>query len=164
MVLGCCRVVVAQWSERRQLRLEALGSIPSGYPCIFSPDLPPVAYHQFLPSVIVNQYIVTKILMCLPMLGVWRLGGLVTPAFPFFKLKYWRRVLSCCRVVIALWSERRRLRSEALDSIPSGYPCIFSSVCFYPDLPPVPYHQFSPPVVVNQYSYKNNHVQCGLWK
>ena len=44
-VLGCCRVVVTQWSERRQLRSEALGSIPSGYPYIFSfsyPDLPPV--------------------------------------------------------------------------------------------------------------------------
>ena len=45
----------------------------------------------------------------------------------FFKLKYWRRVLGCCRVVVAQWSERRQLRSEALGSIPSGYPCIFSS-------------------------------------
>ena len=74
-------VVVAQWSERRQLRSEVLGSIPSGYPCIFSsvcfyPDLPPVSYHQLL---LIS--IVTKIIMCLPMLGVWRLGGLVTPAF-----------------------------------------------------------------------------------
>ena len=49
------------------------------------------------------------------------------------------------------WSEQRQLRSEALGSIPSGYPCIFSSVCFYPDLLPVAYHQFLPPVVVNQY-------------
>ena len=69
-----------------------------------------------------------------------------------------RRVLGCCRVVIAQWSERRQLRLEALGSIPSGYPCIFSSVCFYPDLPPVAYHQFLLPVVVDQYSYKNNHV------
>ena len=30
--------------------------------------------------------------------------------------------------------------------------------CFYPDLPPVAYHQLLPQVVVNQYSYKNNHV------
>ena len=38
--LGCCRVVVvAQWSERRQLRSEALGSIPSGCPGIFSLSL-----------------------------------------------------------------------------------------------------------------------------
>ena len=32
-------------------------------------------------------------------------------------------------------------------------PMHFSSVCFYPDLPPVAYHQFLTPVVVNQYSY-----------
>ena len=38
------------------------------------------------------------------------------------------------------------------------YPCIFSSVCFYPDLPPVASLQFLLPVVVNQYSYKNNYV------
>ena len=49
------------------------------------------------------------------------------------------------------------LRSEVLGLIPSGYPCIVFSVCFYPDLP-VAYHQLLPPVVVNQYSYKNNHV------
>ena len=67
-------------------------------------------------------------------------------------------MLGCCRVVVAQWSEHRQLRSEALGSIPSGYPCIFSSVCFYRDLPPVAYHQFLPPVVVYQYSYKNNHV------
>ena len=68
-------------------------------------------------------------------------------------------MLGCCGVVVAQWSERRQLRSEALGSIPSGYPCIFSSVCFYPDLPPpVAYHQFLLPVVVNQYSYKNYHV------
>ena len=56
--MGCCGVVVAQWSERRQLRSEALGSIPSGYPCIFSrfyPDLPPVAYHQLLLISIVTK-------------------------------------------------------------------------------------------------------------
>ena len=64
------------------------------------------------------------------------------------------------RVVVAQWSECRQLRSEASGSIPSGYPCIFSSVCFYPDLPPVAYHQFLPPVAVNQYSHKKNHVQC----
>ena len=29
---------------------------------------------------------------------------------------------------------------------------------FNPDLPPVAYHQFLLPVVVDQYSYKNNHV------
>ena len=67
-------------------------------------------------------------------------------------------LLGYCRVVVAQWSERRQLRSGALGSIPSGYPCIFYSVCFYPDLPPVAYHQFLPPVVVYQYSYKNNHV------
>ena len=33
-VLGCCGVVLAQWSERRQLRSEALGLIPSGCPGI----------------------------------------------------------------------------------------------------------------------------------
>ena len=32
-------VVVAQWSERRQLRSEAMGSIPSGYLCKFSLSL-----------------------------------------------------------------------------------------------------------------------------
>ena len=64
-------------------------------------------------------------------------------------------MLGCRRVVVAQWSERRQLRSDALGSIPSGYPCIFSSVCFYPDLPPVAYDQFLPPVVVNQNS---NHV------
>ena len=60
--------------------------------------------------------------------------------------------------VVAQWSECRQLRLEALGLIPSGYPCIFFlTVCFYPDLP-VAYHQFLPPVVVNQYGYKNNHV------
>ena len=54
---------------------------------------------------------------------------------------------------MAQWSERQQLKSEALGSIPSGYPCIPFSM-FYPDLPPVAYHQFLPPVVVNQYSYK----------
>ena len=39
----------------------------------------------------------------------------------FFKLKYWGRVLGCCRVVIAQWSERRQLRLEALGLILSGY-------------------------------------------
>ena len=33
--------------------------------------------------------------------------------------------------------------SEALGSIPNDYPCFFLSVCFsfYPDFPPVAYHQ-----------------------
>ena len=44
----------------------------------------------------------------------------------------------------------RQLRSEALGSIPTGYPSIFSLYC---DLPPVAYHPFLPPVVVNQNSY-----------
>ena len=62
------------------------------------------------------------------------------------------RVLGCCMVVIAQWSERRQQRSEALDLIPSAwlYPCIFSFSCFYPDLPPLAYHHFLPPVVDNQ--------------
>ena len=38
---GCFRVVVAQWSVRGQLRSEALGSIPSGFPGIFSLSLFP---------------------------------------------------------------------------------------------------------------------------
>ena len=68
-------VVVVQWSERRQLRSEALGSIPSGYPGIFScfyPDLPPVAV------LTTNRYSYK----CLPILDVWRLGGLVTRPSP----------------------------------------------------------------------------------
>ena len=52
-VLGYCKVVIAQWSERRQQRSEALGLIPSGCPGIFSFLL---LYDQFLPPV-VNQYI-----------------------------------------------------------------------------------------------------------
>ena len=39
----CCRIVVAQWLECRQLRSEALGSIPS---CIFSLSL--FLYYQLL--------------------------------------------------------------------------------------------------------------------
>ena len=31
-VLGSCSIVVAQWSERQQLKSEALSSIPSGCP------------------------------------------------------------------------------------------------------------------------------------
>ena len=51
-----CRVVVAQWSEHLQLRLEALGSIPSSCPGIFSLSLfDLLLYHKFLPPVI-NQY------------------------------------------------------------------------------------------------------------
>ena len=46
--LSDCRVVVAQWSERRQLRSEALGSISSGCPCIFSESISDLIYHQFL--------------------------------------------------------------------------------------------------------------------
>ena len=67
-------------------------------------------------------------------------------------------MLGCCRAVLAQWSERRQLRLEALGSIPSGYPCIFSFSCFCPDLPPVAYHQFLPPVVDDQCSYKNNYA------
>ena len=60
------QVVVAQWSEHRQLRSEALGSIPSGCPsfflqCFYS-DLPPVAYQPFLLPVVVIR-IVTKLIM-----------------------------------------------------------------------------------------------------
>ena len=44
--LGCCGVVVAQWSERRQLWSEALGSIPSGCPSIFSVSI--LIYHHLL--------------------------------------------------------------------------------------------------------------------
>ena len=51
------------------------------------------------------------------------------------------RVLGCCRVVIAQWSERRQQRSEALGSIPCGYThAFFPFSCFYPDLLPVAYH------------------------
>ena len=43
-------------------------------------------YHQLLTTSSYHQLLlistVTKIIMCLPMLGVWRLGGLVTLAFP----------------------------------------------------------------------------------
>ena len=68
-------------------------------------------------------------------------------------------MLGCCRIVVAQWSEHQQLRSEASDSIPSDYPGIFSVI--YPDLPPVAscYHHA---VVVNQYSFKNNHGQCSL--
>ena len=57
-MLGCCRVVVAQLSECRQLRLEALGLIPSGYPCIFPSVVSILIFHQLLTtsSVVVNQY------------------------------------------------------------------------------------------------------------
>ena len=55
------------------------------------------SYHQLLllqkkrimclPPVITTSYyhqlLLISIVKCLPMLGVWRLGGLVTPAFPF---------------------------------------------------------------------------------
>ena len=51
-VLGC-GIVIAQWSERRQIRSEALGSIPSGCPCIFS-RVSILIYHQFLPLVVAN--------------------------------------------------------------------------------------------------------------
>ena len=57
-MLGSCGVVVAQWSERRQLRSEALGSIPSGYPCMSI-----LIYHQSLPPVVVKgglTYYVTR--------------------------------------------------------------------------------------------------------
>ena len=51
-MLGYFRVVVAQWSERRQLRSEALDSwLPMHFFSLY-PDLPPVAYHQFLPPVV----------------------------------------------------------------------------------------------------------------
>ena len=55
-----------------------------------------------------------------------------------------------------------QLRSEALGLIPSGYPCTFSSVCFYPDLPPVAYHQFLLPVVVNHKNYHVYYAECML--
>ena len=47
-MLRCCRVVVAQWSELRQLRSEALGSIPSGYPSFFLQYVSILIYQQFL--------------------------------------------------------------------------------------------------------------------
>ena len=53
------------------------------------------------------------------------------------------------------WSESRQLRSEALGSIPSGYPSFFR---FYSDLPPVAYQQFLLPVVVIRIVTKNSHV------
>ena len=56
------QVVVAQWSERRQLRSEALGSVPS---CIFSSVC--LIYHQLLTTSSYHQLllisIVTKIFM-----------------------------------------------------------------------------------------------------
>ena len=61
-VLGCCRVVVAQWSERRQLRSEALGSIPSGYPCIFSFAI--LIYHQLLTTSSYHQLLLISIVTC----------------------------------------------------------------------------------------------------
>ena len=48
------------------------------FPFIYS-DLPPAAYT----SSYYRLFLVTKIITYLPMLGVWRLGGLVTLAFPF---------------------------------------------------------------------------------
>ena len=36
--LGDCGVVVAQWSEHQQLKLEVLGPIPGGCPVLFSFD------------------------------------------------------------------------------------------------------------------------------
>ena len=67
-MLGYCRVVVVQWSERRQLRSEALGSISSGYPSFFLQYVSILIYHQLLtnmqlllPVVIIR--IVTKIIM-----------------------------------------------------------------------------------------------------
>ena len=60
----CCRVVVAQLSERRQLRLEAFGSIPSGYPClqfvsilIYCQLLTTSSYYQLLLISIVTKVI-----------------------------------------------------------------------------------------------------------
>ena len=67
-MLGCCGVVVAQWSERRQLRSEALDSIPSSYPCIFLQYVSILIYHQLLTTSSYRQLllisIVTKIIMC----------------------------------------------------------------------------------------------------
>ena len=61
-MLGCCRVVVAQWSERRQLRSETLGSIPSGYPSFSI-----LIYRQLLTNSLTTSCcdprIVTKIIM-----------------------------------------------------------------------------------------------------
>ena len=50
-MLDCCRVVVAQWSECRQLRSEALFSFPmqwlyQGSQFVSTLILPPVAYQQ----------------------------------------------------------------------------------------------------------------------
>ena len=57
--------------------------LPKFFPSVcFYSDLPPVAYQQFLLPVVVIR-IVTKIIMCLPMLGDRCLGGLITPTFPF---------------------------------------------------------------------------------
>ena len=57
--------------------------LPKFFPSVcFYSDLPPVAYQQFLLPVVVIR-IVTKLIMCLPMLGDRCLGGLITPTFPF---------------------------------------------------------------------------------
>ena len=66
-MLGCCRVVLAQWSEGRQLRSEALGSITSGYPSFFLQYVSiliyqQLPYQQFLLPVVVIR-IVTKLIM-----------------------------------------------------------------------------------------------------
>ena len=62
-MLGCCGVVVAQWSECRQLRLEALGSIPSGYPCIFLQYMyvSILIYHQLLTTSYYHQLLLISI-------------------------------------------------------------------------------------------------------
>ena len=57
--------------------------LPKFFPSVcFYSDLPPVVYQQFLLPVVVIR-IITKIVMCLPMLGDRCLGGLITPTFPF---------------------------------------------------------------------------------
>ena len=59
--------------------------LPKFFPSVcFYSDLPPEsdAYQQFLLPVVVIR-IVTKTIMCLPMLGDRCLGGLITPTFPF---------------------------------------------------------------------------------
>ena len=56
VVLGCCGVVVVRWSERRQLRSEALGSIPSGCPSIF--------FSQFVSMLICQQLLHCLLRVC----------------------------------------------------------------------------------------------------
>ena len=88
---------------------------------------------------------------------VWRLGGLVTPGLP---LHHWLVLQAqILKDSAGLLHDSRSSVVRASTAKVRGL--VFdpqwlrmSSVCFYPDLPPVTYHQFLPPVV-NQYSYKD---------